>query len=212
MVFLDVLSRRGKRDPAGPRRETGPRLDWPVQRIEPASEADHPTITNEQRSALRELCATVRERSGARATTALLVGASGRDRLSIAAFVARDLRLDLYRVDLGAVSSGYIGETEKNLGHVLQAARGSGGVVLLLDEADALFGKRSEIRDAHDRYANLEPEDLLQHLDGLDGLAMFAANMRGNLDPAFLRRLRFTVDFTRRAEDAERRPGDDPRV
>ena len=108
--------------------------------------------------------------------------------------LAGELRLDLYRIDLSQVVSKYIGETEKNLRRVFDAAE-VGGAVLLFDEADALFGKRSEVKDSHDRYANIEVSYLLQRMELYRGLAILTTNMKGELDPAFLRRLRFVVRF-----------------
>jgi SpoVK/Ycf46/Vps4 family AAA+-type ATPase len=104
------------------------------------------------------------------------------------------LRLDLYRVDLSSVVSKYIGETEKNLKLVFDAAE-EGGVLLLFDEADALFGKRSEVRDSHDRYANIEVGYLLQRMEAYQGLAILTTNLKSSMDTAFQRRLRFTVNF-----------------
>jgi SpoVK/Ycf46/Vps4 family AAA+-type ATPase len=108
--------------------------------------------------------------------------------------LARELRLDLYRIDLSQVVSKYIGETEKNLRRVFDAAE-EGGVVLLFDEADALFGKRSEVKDSHDRYANIEVSYLLQRMESYRGLAILTTNMKSALDTAFLRRIRFVVQF-----------------
>jgi SpoVK/Ycf46/Vps4 family AAA+-type ATPase len=111
-----------------------------------------------------------------------------------AEILAQELNLDLYRVDLGAVVSKYIGETEKNLSRVFDAAE-EGGAILLFDEADALFGKRTEVSDSHDRHANVEVSYLLQRVETFRGLAILTTNMRGALDAAFLRRLRFVVNF-----------------
>jgi SpoVK/Ycf46/Vps4 family AAA+-type ATPase len=108
--------------------------------------------------------------------------------------LARELELDLYRIDLSAVVSKYIGETEKNLKQVFDAAE-EGGVLLLFDEADALFGKRSDVKDSHDRYANIEVSYLLQRLEAYQGLAILTTNLKSALDKAFQRRLRFTVSF-----------------
>ena len=108
--------------------------------------------------------------------------------------IARSLQLDLYRIDLSAVVSKYIGETEKNLRTLFDAAEGT-GAILLFDEADALFGKRSEVGDAHDRYANIEVSYLLQRMEAYGGLAILTTNMRGSLDDAFTRRIRFAVTF-----------------
>ncbi len=126
--------------------------------------------------------------------TALFTGESGTGKTMAAEVIAGDLGLDLYRIDLSAVVSKYIGETEKNLRLLFDAAEGS-GAVLLFDEADALFGKRGEVRDAHDRYANLEVAYLLQRMETYRGLAILTTNLRSNVDRAFLRRLRFVVQF-----------------
>src|ERR1041385_3292763 len=108
--------------------------------------------------------------------------------------IANDLRLNLFRIDLSAVVSKYIGETEKNLRRLFDAAE-DGGAILFFDEADALFGKRSEVKDSHDRYANIEINYLLQRIEAYRGLAILTTNMKGAMDKAFLRRLRFVVDF-----------------
>jgi SpoVK/Ycf46/Vps4 family AAA+-type ATPase len=108
--------------------------------------------------------------------------------------LAKDLGLDLYRIDLSAVVSKYIGETEKNLRRVFDIAEG-GGAILLFDEADALFGKRSEVQDSHDRFANIEVSYLLQRMEAYRGLAILTTNMKSSLDPAFMRRIRFIVNF-----------------
>jgi len=108
--------------------------------------------------------------------------------------IANDLGLDLYHIDLSAVVSKYIGETEKNLRRLFDAAEDS-GAILFFDEADALFGKRSEVKDSHDRYANIETNYLLQRMEAYRGLAILSINMKSALDPAFTRRLRFIVSF-----------------
>ena len=126
--------------------------------------------------------------------TALFAGESGTGKTMAAEVIAGDLGLDLFRIDLSAVVSKYIGETEKNLRAVFDAAE-AGGAVLLFDEADALFGKRSEVKDSHDRYANLEVAYLLQRMESYRGLAILTTNLRSNVDRAFLRRLRFVVQF-----------------
>jgi SpoVK/Ycf46/Vps4 family AAA+-type ATPase len=106
--------------------------------------------------------------------------------------IANELGLDLYRVDLSTVVSKYIGETEKNLERIFEEAQNS-NAILFFDEADAIFGKRSEVKDAHDRYANLEISYLLQRMEVYDGVAILATNLRANLDDAFTRRLQFSV-------------------
>ena len=127
-------------------------------------------------------------------TSVLFSGPSGTGKTMAAEVLAGALRLDLYRIDLSQVVSKYIGETEKNLARLFDAADG-GGVVLLFDEADALFGKRSEVTDSHDRYANIEVSYLLQRMESFDGVAILTTNLRNALDQAFLRRLRFIVAF-----------------
>ena len=127
-------------------------------------------------------------------TCALFGGPSGTGKTMAADVVAGELRLDLYAIDLATVVSKYIGETEKNLQRIFDAAR-TANAVLFFDEADAIFGKRSEVRDAHDRYANIEIAYLLQKMEEYDGIAILATNLRENLDDAFLRRLHFVVEF-----------------
>jgi SpoVK/Ycf46/Vps4 family AAA+-type ATPase len=124
----------------------------------------------------------------------LFVGDSGTGKTMAAEVLANELKLDLYRIDLSAVMSKYIGETEKNLRRLFDAMEGS-GAILFFDEADALFGKRSEVKDSHDRYANIEINYLLQSIEAYRGLAILATNMKSALDQAFMRRLRFTVEF-----------------
>jgi len=127
--------------------------------------------------------------------TALFAGPSGTGKTMAAQVLARELELDLYRVDLATVVSKYIGETEKQLAAVFSEAERS-NVLIFFDEADALFGQRSQVRDAHDRYANIEIDYLLQRLDTFSGMAILATNRKSDLDAAFLRRLRTVVDFT----------------
>ena len=125
---------------------------------------------------------------------ALFAGDSGTGKTMSAEVIAHDLGLDLYVVDLATVVDKYVGETEKNLERIFAAAAGV-NAVLLFDEADAVFGKRSEVRDAHDRYANVESAYLLQRMESFDGLAILATNLRANIDEAFTRRLDVMVDF-----------------
>jgi SpoVK/Ycf46/Vps4 family AAA+-type ATPase len=126
--------------------------------------------------------------------SALFAGESGTGKSMAAEVLANELRLNLYRIDLSAVVSKYIGETEKNLRRLFDAAE-DGGALLFFDEADALFSKRSEVKDSHDRYANIETNYLLQRMEAYRGLAVLATNMRSALDHAFLRRLRFIITF-----------------
>jgi SpoVK/Ycf46/Vps4 family AAA+-type ATPase len=129
-----------------------------------------------------------------RGVTALFAGDSGTGKTMSAEVIASDLGLDLYSVDLATVVDKYVGETEKNLERIFNEAAGVNGV-LLFDEADAIFGKRSEVKDAHDRYANIESAYLLQRMESFDGLAILATNLRANLDEAFTRRLDLVIDF-----------------
>jgi hypothetical protein len=124
----------------------------------------------------------------------LFSGAAGTGKTMTAGIMARDLGLDLYKIDLSGVVSKYIGETEKNLDRIFQAAR-SANAILFFDEADALFGKRSEVRDAHDRYANIEVAYLLQKMEEHDGVVIMATNLSKNLDEAFARRMQYIVEF-----------------
>jgi ATPase family associated with various cellular activities (AAA) len=156
---------------------------------------------------LRELDAQARNRSGVldgwglarltsmgRGVTALFAGPSGTGKTMAAQVLARSLGLDLYRVDLAGMVSKYIGETEKHLRQVFDACERA-PILLLFDEADALFGKRTEVRDAHDRYANIEIDYILQRMETFNGTAILATNRKGDLDTAFVRRIQFIVDF-----------------
>ncbi len=126
--------------------------------------------------------------------TVLFAGPSGSGKTMAAEVLASHLRLDLFRIDLSTVVSKYIGETEANLRRLFDAAE-DGGAILFFDEADALFGKRTEVKESHDRYANIEIDYLLQRMESFGGLAILASNMKSALDTAFLRRLRFVLDF-----------------
>src|SRR5207244_11373398 len=126
--------------------------------------------------------------------SALVAGASGTGKTMAAEVLAHELRLDLYRIDLSQVVSKYIGETERNLRRVFDAAE-EGGAMLLFDEADALFGKRADVKDSHDRYANIEVSYLLQRMEAYQGVAILTTNLKSSMDRAFQRRLRFTVNF-----------------
>jgi hypothetical protein len=186
---------------------TRPRLDQLAQRIEPKAMWDDLVLPAEALGLLRQIAAQVRGRyqvyedwGYARKMTrglgisALFAGESGTGKTMSAEVLANELRLALYRIDLSAVVSKYIGETEKNLRKLFDAAE-QGGAILFFDEADALFGKRSEVKDSHDRYANIEINYLLQRMESFRGLAILATNMKSALDQAFMRRLRFIVNF-----------------
>jgi SpoVK/Ycf46/Vps4 family AAA+-type ATPase len=125
---------------------------------------------------------------------ALFSGPSGTGKTMAAEVMAHELGVDLFRVDLAGIVSKYIGETEKNLDRVFTAAEDANGIIFF-DEADALFGKRSEVHDSHDRYANIEVSYLLQKMEQFSGIAILATNLRANLDVAFIRRLAFVVHF-----------------
>jgi SpoVK/Ycf46/Vps4 family AAA+-type ATPase len=133
-------------------------------------------------------------RKSGRGIAVLFNGPKGSGKTLAAETIARELGVDLMRIDLGRVVGKYIGETEKHLERVFNEAE-AGGAALLFDEADALFGKRSGVRDSHDRYANLEVAWLLQRIETFRGVAILATNKRQNIDPAFMRRIRFVLRF-----------------
>ncbi|HKP73491.1 MAG TPA: ATP-binding protein [Pyrinomonadaceae bacterium] len=187
---------------------TRQRLDVLAERLEPKAKWEDIVLGEEAERLLRTVADQVRLRNTvyeqwgfARkmnrgfGISALFAGESGTGKTMAAEVIANDLRLNLYRIDLSAVVSKYIGETEKNLRRLFDAAE-NGGTILFFDEADALFGKRSEVKDSHDRYANIEINYLLQRMEGYGGLAILATNMKSALDQAFMRRLRFIVNFT----------------
>ncbi|HZR30128.1 MAG TPA: ATP-binding protein [Terriglobales bacterium] len=189
------------------RQQSAPQLEQLAQKVTPCYDWDDIVVPAEVLCQLREITAQVAHRhfvyqgwgfgkklSRGRGISALFAGASGVGKTMAAEVMARHLKLDLYRIDLAGVVSKYIGETEKNLRSVFDAAERS-GAILFFDEADALFGKRSEVKDSHDRYANIEVNYLLQRMEDYRGLAILATNMKAFLDSAFMRRLRFIVDF-----------------
>ena len=137
---------------------------------------------------------------------ALFTGASGTGKTLAARVLASELGLELYRVDLAAIVNKYIGETEKNLHQVLSRAEEL-DVILLFDEADSLFGKRSGVRDAHDRYANNETNYLLQRIESCKGMIILATNSRDNIDDAFIRRMDYVIDFPRPGPKKAESPG-----
>ena len=184
-----------------------PRLESLAQRLEAKATWDDIVLPDEETQALRQIAGQVSQRAKVYQNwgfakkmnrgfgiSALFAGESGTGKTMAAEVIANELRLDLYRIDLSAVVNKYIGETEKNLRRLFDAAE-DGGAILLFDEADALFGKRSEVKDSHDRYANIEINYLLQRIESYRGLAILATNMKGALDTAFMRRLRFIVNF-----------------
>src|SRR6185369_8973866 len=189
------------------RTQARPRLDDLAERILPAATAEDLILPDHQKQVLVSIGVQVRRRlevyehwgfdtRGERGLgiSALFAGPSGTGKTMAAEVLARELRLDLYRIDLSATVSKYIGETEKNLKKIFDAAE-AGGVILLFDEADALFGKRSDVKDSHDRHANIEVSYLLQRMEAYRGLAILTTNLKRSLDSAFLRRIRFIVEF-----------------
>ncbi|MEQ8961939.1 MAG: ATP-binding protein, partial [Coleofasciculus sp. C2-GNP5-27] len=186
---------------------TRPQLDTLAQPLEPKATWEDIVLPEEEMNLLYQLADQVRQRgkvyqdwgfhqrmNRGMGMSALFAGESGTGKTMAAEVMANDLCLNLYRIDLSAVVSKYIGETEKNLRRLFDAAE-DGGAILFFDEADALFGKRSEVKDAHDRYANIEINYLLQRMEAYQGLAILATNMKSALDTAFMRRLRFVVNF-----------------
>ena len=185
-----------------------PGLDELAERIESKLSWDVLVLPPLQKGILKEISAHVRQKakvyekwgfaSKSRrglGITALFSGPSGTGKTLAAGVLANELNLDLYRIELSAVVSKYIGETEKNLQQIFNAAE-SGGVILLFDEADSIFGKRSEVKDSKDRNANLEVSYLLQRMESYPGMAILTTNLQSNLDPAFMRRLRFVTQFS----------------
>jgi AAA+ superfamily predicted ATPase len=192
---------------AGALARTRPALDQLAERKIPRIGWDEIQLPERERKQLAEIAAQVKNRTevyedwGFRAKlsrgegiSVLFAGDSGTGKTMAAEALARELGLLLYRIDLASVVSKYIGETEKNLRKLFDAAE-DGGAILLFDEADALFGKRSEVKDSHDRYANIEINYLLQRMESFRGLAILTTNMKSSLDQAFVRRLRFIVNF-----------------
>lgn len=183
------------------------RLSELATRITPHAKMDDLILPEREKQLLESIIANVRQRykvyeewgfskAGDRGLgiTALFSGDSGTGKTMAAEVMAAELDLDLFKIDLSMVINKYIGETEKNLRKIFDAAE-DGGAILFFDEADALFGKRSEVRDSHDRYANIEVGYLLQRMESYRGLAILTTNMKDSLDKAFLRRMRFVVNF-----------------
>ena len=189
------------------RAHSNPRLSALARKIVPRYEWLDIVLPADQLAILHEIVDTVRGRplvleqwgvgqklASSAAITVLFAGDPGTGKTMAAEVIATELRLDLYKIDLSTVVSKYIGETEKNLEKIFNEAESS-NAILFFDEADAIFGKRSEVKDAHDRYANIEISYLLQRMEAYDGVTILATNLRANLDEAFTRRLQFAVDF-----------------
>lgn len=184
-----------------------PQLDDLAQRLTLREGWDDLVLPEREKTRLQEIVAHVRQRSrvyddwgfGQKSSrglgiSALFAGTSGTGKTMAAGVLGQTLQLDVYRIDLSSLVSKYIGETEKNLRRVFDAAE-TGGVILLFDEADALFGKRSDVKDSHDRYANMEVSYLLQRMEAYRGLAILTTNMKDAIDAAFMRRIRFVITF-----------------
>jgi SpoVK/Ycf46/Vps4 family AAA+-type ATPase len=199
------------------RDQSGLELEGLAQRLVPSYGKDDIVLPAHVRAQLDDLAQQVEHRTQVyerwkfgeqlgrgRGITALFAGPSGTGKTMAAEILAGRVGLDLYRIDLAGVVSKYIGETEKNLRRVFDAAERT-GAILFFDEADALFGTRTEVKDSHDRYANIEVNYLLQRMEGYTGLAILATNRKAALDAAFLRRLRFVVEFPFPSADDRRR-------
>jgi len=192
---------------AAARGRRGLELDGLARKVESVFGWNDIVLPDDSRAQLQELCSRVAHRDrvidawGFRRTlgvglgiSALFAGSSGTGKTMAAGVLANALELDLWAIDLAMTVSKYIGETSKNLDRIFRAAEDS-NAILFFDEAEALFGKRSEVRDSHDRYANVEIAYLLQKMEAYDGVAILATNLRQNLDDAFARRLAFTIHF-----------------
>lgn len=192
---------------AAARAHSNPRLATLAHKIVPRYGWDDIILPSDQLAQLREMIATVQARPivldtwgvgkklvASRGVTALFSGPPGTGKTMAAEIISSGLGLDLYKIDLSTVVSKYIGETEKNIERIFIEAEQS-NAILFFDEADALFGKRSEVKDSHDRYANIEISYLLQRMEAYDGVTILATNLRANLDEAFTRRLQFAINF-----------------
>lgn len=202
---------------AAARAQTGQALEGVAQKINPRQGFADLVLPEDSLAQLQDMTSRVNERdrvleqwgfgrrlSLGRGVTALFAGPPGTGKTMAAEVVAGSLGLDLFRIDLARVVSKYVGETEKNLNEVFAAAEDS-NAILFFDEADALFGRRSEVHDAHDRYANIEVAYLLQKMEEYEGTAILATNLRQNLDEAFLRRLSFVINFPFPDEESRQR-------
>lgn len=151
-------------------------------------------LSNSQTTILRAIVTQARQICGDTPPRVLLAGGSEKMKQLAVEVLANELHLSLFRVDLDAIVGKYIGETEKNLDRLFESAR-EAGAVLFFDEADALFGKRGEVRDSHDRFANLETDYLLKKIEGYEGIVILATNDKEDIDEAFRRHFRFVIDF-----------------
>ena len=211
------LASQGQGPPPGPlniatlyaaaRQQASHSLGELAQHIQPRHTWPDLVLPADTLTQLQEFCNTIKYRAvvhdqwgfGAKLSTgkglnALFFGPSGTGKTMAASIIAQTVGLDLYAIDLSSVVSKYIGETEKNLSHIFEEAENS-NAILFFDEADALFGKRTEVRDSHDRYANLEVSYLLQRMEQYEGVVILASNLRKNMDEAFVRRIQFMISF-----------------
>jgi SpoVK/Ycf46/Vps4 family AAA+-type ATPase len=199
------------------RAQSNPKLSTLARKIEPRYTWDDMVLPPDQCAQLHEICQQVtyrhivfgawgfeRKLSLGKGLNVLFSGPPGTGKTMAAEVIANALQLDLYKIDLSQVVSKYIGDTEKNLDRIFTAAE-SANAILFFDEADALFGKRSEVKDAHDRYANIEVGYLLQKMEEYEGVAILATNLRQHLDEAFVRRLQIIVEFPFPDEEHRRR-------
>ncbi len=215
---------------AAARAHSNPRLADLARKITPRYSWSDIILPTDQLCILQEIVAAVRGRAkvleewkvgqrlaASNGVAILFAGPPGTGKTMAAEVIAAELGLDLYKIDLSTIVSKYIGETEQNLERIFNEAQSS-NAILFFDEADALFGKRSEVKDAHDRYANIEVSYLLQRMEAYDGVTILATNLRANLDEAFTRRLQFAIDFPFPEEDDRQRiwetlfPPDAPRA
>jgi ATP-dependent 26S proteasome regulatory subunit len=189
------------------RMQSNRKLSTLARKIQPRYTWADIVLPKDQMAQLREICNYVKYRhivygewnfeqklSLGKGLNILFAGPSGTGKTMAAEIIANELGLDLYKIDLSTVVSKYIGETEKNLDRIFREAQDS-NAILFFDEADAIFGKRSEVRDSHDRYANIEIAYLLQKMEEYEGMVILATNLRRNMDEAFARRMHFSVEF-----------------
>jgi SpoVK/Ycf46/Vps4 family AAA+-type ATPase len=214
---------------AASRLQSNRKLAALARKITPHYTWDDIVLPPDRMRQLREICNYVKYRaqvyddwgfdsklSLGKGLAVLFAGPSGTGKTMAAEVMAHELSLDLYKIDLSTIVSKYIGETEKNLARVFAEAEAS-NAILFFDEADALFGKRSEVRDSHDRYANIEISYLLQKMEEYEGVVILATNLHKNMDDAFVRRMHFSVEFPFPTAPYRRRiwegiwPGDTPR-
>ncbi len=199
-------------------KERASQLEDIAQRVEPRFSWEDLALPQDKMSQLKDICNQAREiyrvfrergfdrkLSQGKELSVLFSGPPGSGKTMAAEVIASDLDMPLYRIDLSAVVSKYVGETEKNLKKIFDSAEIS-NAILFFDEADALFGKRTRVSDAHDRYTNIETGYLLQRMEEYTSIAIVATNLRQNLDKAFVRRMRFVVEFPLPGNERRKKP------